>query len=176
MAEEVKTEVNHEDTVLERLLSFLFEALPSVLVPLKTEIDETKIIKNPPKFIKEHSASAFRKKHKGDSFWAQQDIVDKWTQKYLPEVKEGEVKVAVTDGKVLITYPDSLNAAMGEYELNPVAAAERFVAEAVEVAVSPVDAPMNPDKVVKEPPRWAKPVNLSKLRKTLSKDPDYFKK
>ena len=139
-------------------------------------MDETKIRQNPPRWVKEHSLSSFRKKHKEESYWAQQEIVDRFTQKYLPEVKSGEVKVLFKGNDVLISYPEALNEAMGEYELNPLAAAEKYVAEAVETAVAPIDAPMNKDKVVAQPPRFAKPVNLSNLRKTLSKDPEYFKK
>jgi hypothetical protein len=36
---------------LERMLSFIFEALPAAMAPFTMEMDESKIIKNPPKVI-----------------------------------------------------------------------------------------------------------------------------
>ena len=139
-------------------------------------MDETKIRKNPPRFLKQHSLSSFRKKHKDESYWAQQEVIDRFASKYLPEVKSGEIQVLVKGNEVLMSYPDSLNEAMGEFELNPIAAAERFVSEAVEVAISPTDKPMNKEKIVPNPPRWAKPITKAKLSKILSKEPNYFNK
>ena len=168
--------VEHEETILERILKFLFEALPTTLTPLTVQMDETKIRKNPPKFMKEHTIKDFRKKHKDESFWARQELVDKLASKYLPETKEGQVRILVKGNEILISYPDELNEAMGEFELNPIAAAERYVAEAVSTAVSPLDREINEEKVIKEPRRYVKPVTASKLKKILDSDPDYFKR
>ena len=111
-------------------------------------MDETKIIKNPPKFMKEHTLKAFRKKHKGESLWAQQDLVDSFAAKYLPEVPKGQMRVLLKKDEIMISYPDNLDEAMGQFELNPIAAAERFVGEAAAQAVSPIDKPMDKEKVI----------------------------
>ena len=138
-------------------------------------MDETKIRKNPPKFMKEHTIQAFRKKHQSESLWAQQDLIDKLTAKYLPEAT-GKVKILFKGDEVLVSYPDSLDEAMGQFELNPIAAAERYVAEAVSTAVSPIDKEMDKEKVVKVENRWVKPVTISKLKKILDADPDYYRR
>ena len=54
---------------LERLLEFLFEALPAAMSPLPETMDDTKIIKNPPKWVKPSTISDLRKKHHSSSLW-----------------------------------------------------------------------------------------------------------
>ena len=106
---------------------------------------------------------------------AKQDIIDQFAQKYLPEVKPGDIQVLVKNTDVYISYPDTIAREIEELDHNPIEIAERFIAEGVEAAVAPIDKPMNPDNVVKSPKTFAKPIQLSKLRKTLQKNPDYFK-
>ena len=60
--------------------------------------------------------------------------------------------------------------------VNPIKATQKFTADAAATAFKSIDKPMDPAKVVKNPPRWFKPVTYSELRKTTSKDKDYFKK
>ena len=90
-------------------------------------------------------------------------------------MKPGEIQVLVKDRDVYISYPDAIAKEIEELEHNPIEVAEKFIAEGVEAAVAPIDKPMNQDNVVKTPKAYAKPVQLSKLRKTLQKNPDYFK-
>ena len=52
---------------------------------------------------------------------------------------------------------------------DPIKSAERFVAEAVTQAASPIDKPIDADKVVLKTNKWVKPVKLSNLRKVLGK-------
>jgi hypothetical protein len=86
------------------------------------------------------------------------------------------VRVLITKNEVYASYPESLEVKLKEVALDPVSAAERFVAEGVTVAFSPLDKPADPSKVVPTPRRFVKPVQLSNLRQTLSKDPEYFKR
>jgi hypothetical protein len=139
-------------------------------------MDETKIIKNPPKWVKANTISDLRRAHKKDSAWAKQDIIDSFASKYLPEYKlsPGDIKVLVRDKDVYISYPPAIEADLEQLDMNPIAAAEKFVAEGVAAAVAPIDKPIDAEKVVKNP-KFFKPIQLSKLRQTLQKDPDYFK-
>lgn len=112
------------------------------------------------------------------SFRASQDIIDNFAAKYLPEVKPGEMQVLVRPkhSEVFISYPEHLEKEMNELQMNPVAAAEKFVADGISQAVSPLDKPMDPSEVRRNPARFTKPVQLSKLRQTLERDPHYFSK
>ena len=65
----VAKDTHEEHSFLERMLSFIFEALPAAMTPFTEEMDETKIIKNPPKWVKPSSISQLRKKHHSDSLW-----------------------------------------------------------------------------------------------------------
>ena len=107
---------------------------------------------------------------------AKQDIIDSFTSKYLPEVSPGDVQVLQQAGDVYISYPPSIEEALQSYEMDPITAAQKFVVDGVATAVSPLDAPVNSEKVKKDPRRFFKPVQLSKLRQTLERDPYYFKK
>lgn len=62
-------DVSHESSFLERILAFLMGALPEAMTPLTSKMDETKIVKNPPKWVKPSTVSDLRRAHKKDSFW-----------------------------------------------------------------------------------------------------------
>ena len=62
-------DISHESSFLERILAFLMGALPEAMTPLTTAMDETKIVKNPPKWVKPSTVSDLRRAHKKDSFW-----------------------------------------------------------------------------------------------------------
>ena len=53
--------------------------------------------------------------------------------------------------------------------------AEKFVADAVVSASSPLDKPIDQSKIDHDTHRFVKPVVLSKLKKILAKDPEYFR-
>lgn len=185
---------NHEPSgILERILAFLFEALPLAMHPLTEKMDETKIRKNPPKWVKPSTIHEIRKNHDKSSYWAQQDIIDSFAKKYLPEVENGDIKVLVKKNDVYISYPPSMDSFMEEVKLSPIAAAEKHIAEeeqrmnpiqaagefivdGIYAAVSPTDKPMDKSKIVANPKGFSKPLPLSKLRGILAKDPHYFKK
>lgn len=57
---------------------------------------------------------------------------------------------------------------------NPITDAEIFVAEAIETAFTPLDKPVDKEKLFKEPKRLFKGVKLSDLKKVLATDPNYF--
>lgn len=163
-------------TFLERMLSFIFEALPAAMAPLTITMDETKIIKNPPKFIKAATISDLRKKHQKESLWATQDIIDKFASKYLPEVSPGDIKVLlVNTNDVYASYPEAIEEQLNTLDMNPIAAAEKFIADGIVAAAAPLDKPMDSSKMHSQPKRFVKPLQQSQLRKALDKDPDYFK-
>ena len=53
--------------------------------------------------------------------------------------------------------------------------AEKLVADAVIAAASPKDKPLDRSKIHPDTHRFVKPVFLSKLKRILSKDPEYFR-
>jgi len=66
----------------EELILAILEALPLAMQSPSPEMDPSKVIHNPPAFIKPGSASSFRKAHHTESAWKTQDIIDAFNAKY----------------------------------------------------------------------------------------------
>lgn len=183
--------LNEPDMGNKNLLDLLFDFFYIALSPMNEQMDPEKVIKNPRKWFKPSSASDLRKMHHSEQFWysvslvtravsslgllvltmdlrAVQDVIDEYTKKYLGET---ELQHDYSDKPLL-----DKNEVMSAFRpLQPLEQAEEFVAEGVARAVSRLDPPMNEENVVVHPHRFAKPLPLSKLRKAMKHDPDYFK-
>lgn len=71
-------------SAIDEFMAVLFNVFPEALSPLK-EIDEAKIVKNPPKFISPGSVKKFRRSHHegGKYMWKSKDIIDGFASKFL---------------------------------------------------------------------------------------------
>lgn len=55
-----------------------------------------------------------------------------------------------------------------------VATIEGIMTSGFALALSRLDAPIDPERLRRTPPRFAKPLPMSKLRRALRRDPSYF--
>lgn len=185
--------LNEPDMGNKSLLDLLFDFFYIALTPMNEKMDPDKVIKNPKKWFKPSSVSDLRKMHHSEQFWysaslitravaslgllvltmdlrAVQDVIDEFTKKYVGE--EDLMRQYSTAPLHALDKEEVMSAFRPQGALEQ---AEEFVAEGVANAVSRLDSPVDREKVVTAPHRFAKPLPLSKLRKAMKHDPNYFK-
>lgn len=74
----------------------------------------------------------------------------------------------------LLMSLDEYNVFLKKSDLDPITATEKFISEALMTSVSPLKD-IDEDKLTKNR-KFFKPVQMSRLRKVLAEDPDYFEK
>lgn len=80
-SEATSSEVKPKNWWEEMILAIL-EALPLAMRTPSPEMDPSKVIHNPPSFIKPGTASSFRRAHHTESAWKTQDVIDAFNAKY----------------------------------------------------------------------------------------------
>lgn len=126
----------------------------------------------------------FRKSHKSEHYF-DEDIALEFKKRYLANPTESvqrsnkaiNVLLPLLDDihrlNLTSTIEDYINKNQVEYSLD---SAESYIVEAIEAAMAPIDDQQNkPRPMSKEPIKFVKPITLSKLRKILKKNPEYFK-
>lgn len=131
----------------------------AALQPLTESIDKTRLVKNPRKWYKQNTASS----------WRAQDLMNEFSAKYV-----GEVQL----NRYVAPSRESLNRNELFAPFNPEAnflhVIQKYMADGIVAAVSPLDTPIHKENLVAAPRRYFKPVTMSKLRKTLARDRYYF--
>lgn len=132
-------------------------------------MDQQNIVKDVRKFVKPMSAKDWRKLHKNDEQYGYHfdDIVTSYIDKYIlnkPKQYVYESEEELTDSQLSKLFFD---------ESSPIASSQLYVMEALETSLAPLKTNLNPEKVVKNPIRFRKPLNLSQLRKIL-RNSKYF--
>ena len=109
-------------------------------------------------------------------------VVQNFAEKFLPKNYESSPKTAKLlqkmksmqeEGDLLMSL-DEYNVLLKASDMDPLSATEKFITDTLMMASSPLKS-IDKTKLVKNR-MFFKPVQMSRLRKVLADDPDYFEK
>ena len=105
------------DVKLESIIDFSLEGLPAIVAPLCYDGMESEIPYNSPVWVKE-STLLNLKESKPNSQLARTDLIDAYWKVNDPTMI-GKMSILLDDTTIYVSYPNELNALMGEVECNP---------------------------------------------------------
>ena len=156
-----------------------FQGWSNIFTPIESK--NTAIVTNLSGYKSSYTSEL--KGKKGTSYWKNQDIVDDFVAKYLGVNVKDKSKTKKLLGKLSkLDDKEELLDTLDEYSIvlkksrdDPFTASERFIADTLIEMAKPMSTKMDPTKIVKNPMKLPKPMNISKLTKILKSNPNYFK-
>jgi hypothetical protein len=168
---------------INELMQNILSALPQVMDPSgwKNEMDPSRMIKNPPSYVRAQTLSGWKKSQSGSKHQSYHDMdvaeefakrwnvfLDKNTQKYTYAASQSNKLKGLLDELDELQLIEALDEYMAAKDN------ENFVAKGVAQSFSPMNSRLNPSYLKKEPKRLYKGVKLSQIHKKLKSDPSYF--